>query len=45
MVEGKVVWMINFGVFIDFGGVDGLVYVFEIFYDYVDKLVDVLEVG
>lgn len=32
VVEGKVVCLIDFGVFIDLGGVDGLVYVFEIVY-------------
>ena len=45
VVEGKVARMTNFGAFIDFGGVDGLVHVSEISYDHVDKPADVLEVG
>lgn len=35
----------NFGVFVDFGGIDGLVYVLEILYEWVEKFVDVLKVG
>lgn len=43
--SGCVVCFIDFGVFVDLGGIDGLVYVLEIFYSYVVKLSDVLVVN
>ncbi len=45
VVEGKVSRLTNFGVFIDVGGVDGLVHISEISYKHVDKPSDVLKVG
>ncbi|WP_127345643.1 30S ribosomal protein S1 [Lactobacillus amylolyticus] len=45
VIEGKVSRLINFGAFIDVGGVDGLVHISEISYKHVDKPSDVLKVG
>lgn len=40
------VWGIKFyGVFIDIGGVSGLLYIFEIFYDYIDIFYSVFNVN
>lgn len=45
VIEGKVSRLTNFGVFIDVGGVDGLVHISEISYKHVDKPSDVLKAG
>ena len=45
IVTGKVVRMVDFGAFIDLGGVDGLVHVSDISWDRVTKPSEVLEVG
>ena len=45
VVEGKVARLTNFGAFVDFGGIDGLVHVSEISYERVEKPADVLKVG
>lgn len=45
VVEGKVARLTNFGVFVDLGGIDGLVHVSEISYERVEKPADVLKVG
>ncbi len=45
VLDGKVARLTNFGVFIDLGGVDGLVHVSEISYERVGKPSDVLKVG
>lgn len=44
-IEGTVARLTNFGVFIDLGGVDGLVHVSEISHTHVAKPSDVLKVG
>ncbi|MFM1534997.1 30S ribosomal protein S1, partial [Helcococcus ovis] len=45
IVTGKVVRMVDFGAFIDLGGVDGLVHVSDISWDRISKPSDVLEIG
>lgn len=44
-VSGKVVRIVDFGAFIDLGGVDALVHVSDISWDRIEKPSDVLEVG
>lgn len=45
VVKGKVVRMVDFGAFIDLGGVDGLVHVSDISWDRIEKPSDVLSIG
>lgn len=45
IVEGKVVRMVDFGAFVDLGGVDGLIHISDISWDRIEKPSDVLEVG
>ena len=45
VVTGKVARLTNFGVFIDLGGVDGLVHISQISHEHVAKASDKLEVG
>lgn len=44
-VKGKVVRMVDFGAFVDLGGVDGLIHVSDISWDRIEKPADVLEIG
>lgn len=44
-VTGKVVRIVDFGAFVDLGGVDALVHVSDISWDRIEKPSDVLEVG
>ena len=43
--EGKVSNIVDFGAFVDLGGIDGLVHVSDLSYSHVDKPKDVLKVG
>lgn len=45
IVTGKVVRMVDFGAFVDLGGVDGLIHVSDISWDRIEKPSDALEVG
>ncbi|MBK1637422.1 30S ribosomal protein S1, partial [Rhodovulum adriaticum] len=45
IVTGKVVRMVDFGAFVDLGGVDGLIHISDISWDRIEKPSDVLEVG
>lgn len=45
VVTGKVVRMVDFGAFVDLGGVDGLIHISDIAWDRIDKPSDVLSVG
>ncbi len=45
VVTGKVVRMVDFGAFVDLGGVDGLIHVSDISWDRIEKPSDVLEIG
>lgn len=45
IVTGKVVRMIDFGAFVDLGGVDGLIHISDISWDRIEKPQDVLEIG
>jgi small subunit ribosomal protein S1 len=45
IIEGKVQRLTNFGVFVDLGGVDGLVHVSEIAWSHVDKPEDAVKEG
>ncbi len=44
-VKGKVVRMVDFGAFVDLGGVDGLIHISDISWDRIEKPSDVLEIG
>lgn len=44
-ITGKVVRLVDFGAFVDLGGVDALIHVSDISWDRIDKPSDVLEVG
>lgn len=43
--KGVVLLIVNFGVFVDLGGVDGFVYVLELFWKYIEYVFEVVEVG
>ncbi|MDF0479965.1 30S ribosomal protein S1 [Vagococcus sp. PNs007] len=45
IIKGKVARLTDFGVFVDLGGVDGLVHISELSHSHVSKASDVLEVG
>lgn len=45
IVTGKVVRMVDFGAFVDLGGVDGLIHISDISWDRIEKPSDALEVG
>lgn len=45
VVVGSVVHMVDFGVFVDVGGADGLVHISNIVHQHIDHPSDVLEVG
>ncbi|MDO5027079.1 MAG: 30S ribosomal protein S1 [Tissierellia bacterium] len=44
-ITGKVVRLVDFGAFVDLGGVDALIHVSDISWDRIEKPSDVLEVG
>ncbi len=44
-ITGKVVRLVDFGAFVDLGGVDALIHVSDISWERIDKPSDVLEVG
>lgn len=44
-IEGTIVRMVDFGAFVDLGGVDGLIHVSDIAWERIDKPSDALEVG
>ena len=45
IVTGKVVRMVDFGAFVDLGGVDGLIHISDISWDRIEKPQDALEIG
>ncbi|WP_017186925.1 30S ribosomal protein S1 [Alkalibacillus haloalkaliphilus] len=45
VVEGVVQRIASFGVFVDLGGVDGLVHISQLSHDHIEKAEDVVEVG
>ncbi|MBM7569812.1 30S ribosomal protein S1 [Aquibacillus albus] len=45
VVEGKVQRLTNFGVFVDLGGIDGLVHISQLSHEHVEKASDVVEEG
>lgn len=45
IVTGKIVRMVDFGAFVDLGGVDGLIHISDISWDRIEKPSDVLAVG
>ncbi|MEX2387771.1 MAG: S1 RNA-binding domain-containing protein [Phycisphaeraceae bacterium] len=45
VLDGKVTNIVDFGAFVDIGGVDGLVHVSDLSYTHVDKPADVVKVG
>ncbi|WP_188206030.1 30S ribosomal protein S1 [Alkalibacillus aidingensis] len=45
IVEGVVQRIASFGVFVDLGGLDGLIHISQLSHDHVDKAEDVVEVG
>lgn len=45
VIEGKVARITDFGVFVDLGGIDGLVHISQLAHDHVDKASDVVSEG
>ncbi|WP_117160726.1 30S ribosomal protein S1 [Paraliobacillus sp. X-1268] len=45
ILEGKVARITNFGVFVDLGGIDGLVHISQLSHDHVEKASDVVSEG
>lgn len=45
IIKGKVTGIVDFGVFVDIGGIEGLVHISEVSWDKVDNLGDYVKVG
>lgn len=45
VIKGKVVRIVDFGAFVDLGGVDALIHVSDLSWDRIEKASDVLEIG